>query len=227
MGPQFGAHGRHHTPAAGAHRHPRLAAGRARGSAGAECARGPCAAANDGRRNCKHRVTMMSNALFMSSVAPAAANIDILTQTLCPSNLPLVLLPVRLETRFFTLPDNVTELRVRVYPDTIHVDTHEPGLTTEERRGARSTGSRTGSRPLTPSRGRRRGERWRADSARRGQRGSLACCSPRICHSDPPAVRSSRRCRRSKTRARGGVHRRPDCCRTAGSRSCMRTVRPR
>ncbi len=45
---------------------------------------------------------------------------------------PLVLFPVRLETRFFPLADGRSELRVRVYLDKIHVDTHEPGLTAEE-----------------------------------------------------------------------------------------------
>src|SRR5215831_11522291 len=45
---------------------------------------------------------------------------------------PAVLLPVRLETRFFTLPDSSSELRVRVYPDTVHIDSHEPELTAEE-----------------------------------------------------------------------------------------------
>ena len=47
-------------------------------------------------------------------------------------DLPLLLLPVRLETRFFRKPNGNWELRVRVYPDDIHVDSHEPELTGSE-----------------------------------------------------------------------------------------------
>ncbi|CAG1012344.1 hypothetical protein BURK2_04497 [Burkholderiales bacterium] len=75
----------------------------------------------------------MNNSLFDTSFAPPTLNPAIAPQTLCPGNVPLVLLPVRLETRFFTLPGNVTELRVRVYPDKIHIDTHHQELTTAER----------------------------------------------------------------------------------------------
>jgi hypothetical protein len=42
---------------------------------------------------------------------------------------PVALLPVRLETRFF---DQGTTLRIRIFPDDIHVHTHEPELTTSE-----------------------------------------------------------------------------------------------
>ena len=45
---------------------------------------------------------------------------------------PLVLFPVRLETRFFPQTDGSTDLCVRVYPDKVHVDSHEPKLTADE-----------------------------------------------------------------------------------------------
>ncbi len=47
------------------------------------------------------------------------------------TSLPLVLLPVRLETRFAT-SGNAQELWIRVYPDEIHADSHEPELTDKE-----------------------------------------------------------------------------------------------
>jgi len=45
---------------------------------------------------------------------------------------PVVLFPMRLETRYFPLADGSTELRVRVYPDRVHIDSHEPALTADE-----------------------------------------------------------------------------------------------
>ena len=45
---------------------------------------------------------------------------------------PVVLFPVRLETRFFPQADGSSELRVRVYPDNVHIDSHEPALTSDE-----------------------------------------------------------------------------------------------
>src|SRR5262245_49780580 len=75
----------------------------------------------------------MSIDLFKSGFTIPSSNPAIPAQSLCPGDLPLVLLPVRLETRFFVLQSGVTELRVRVYPDKIHLDSHQPELTTNER----------------------------------------------------------------------------------------------
>src|SRR6185436_8269423 len=49
------------------------------------------------------------------------------------SDRPLALFPVRLETRFFQQPNGGSELRVRVYPDRIHIDSHEEELTQAEK----------------------------------------------------------------------------------------------
>lgn len=46
-------------------------------------------------------------------------------------SLPIALLPVRLETRF-TGPVDAPVLKVRIFPDDLHVDDHEPDLSTEE-----------------------------------------------------------------------------------------------
>ncbi|MBA2769292.1 MAG: hypothetical protein H0U35_09215 [Sporichthyaceae bacterium] len=42
---------------------------------------------------------------------------------------PVLLLPVRVETRFF---DNAQTLKVRIFPDQVHVTAHDPALTADE-----------------------------------------------------------------------------------------------
>ena len=45
---------------------------------------------------------------------------------------PLLLLPVNIETRFIDVGDGLSELWVRIYPDQIAIDAHEPELTLQE-----------------------------------------------------------------------------------------------
>lgn len=74
----------------------------------------------------------MSTQFFASSIVIPRAGVSMPAEPVCPGDLPLVLMPVRLETRFFTLNNGSVELRVRVYPDKIHLDSHERDLTRDE-----------------------------------------------------------------------------------------------
>src|SRR5437773_9608652 len=47
-------------------------------------------------------------------------------------DLPIALLPMRLETRYVTPPDQSTRLRIRIYPDDINTIDHEPTPTADE-----------------------------------------------------------------------------------------------
>ena len=49
------------------------------------------------------------------------------------ANVPIAMLPVRIETRF--APDQ-TALDIRIYPDQVHLDAHEPEFTDDERQAA-------------------------------------------------------------------------------------------
>ena len=48
------------------------------------------------------------------------------------ANVPVALLPVRIETRFLPPTATPTHLWVRIYPDDVHIDVHEPALTDAE-----------------------------------------------------------------------------------------------
>ena len=65
----------------------------------------------------------------LSDAAVTALPPEAMVATLA-AGLPIVLLPVRIEARFFTDP---AELRVRIFPDQLHIEQHEPELTAEER----------------------------------------------------------------------------------------------
>jgi hypothetical protein len=52
--------------------------------------------------------------------------------TTLDASLPILLLPVRIETRFVDNADNQPSLLLRVYPDTISVSSFEPELTSDE-----------------------------------------------------------------------------------------------
>ncbi len=47
------------------------------------------------------------------------------------TDIPLLMLPVRLETRFYRDPNR---LRIRIYPDQIHVNSHQAALSDSEAR---------------------------------------------------------------------------------------------
>ncbi len=75
----------------------------------------------------------MNNHYFRTPFTLPTGNTALSPQRLCPSDAPLVLLPVRIETRFFPAANAMVELRVRIYPDKIHADSHEVALPQVER----------------------------------------------------------------------------------------------
>ncbi|HLX10872.1 MAG TPA: hypothetical protein VKY89_23690 [Thermoanaerobaculia bacterium] len=61
---------------------------------------------------------------------PAASGAP--TQPALDASTPLLLLPVNVETRFMDTAAGQAELWVRIYPDAIAIDAHEPGLADQE-----------------------------------------------------------------------------------------------
>ncbi|MFG1950361.1 hypothetical protein [Micromonospora sp. NPDC048830] len=74
----------------------------------------------------------MTTSSYAVNRPPLASALTQTPWTLSPQA-PAVMLPVRLETRF----DGAT-LKIRVYPDQIHIDDHEPGLMAEEAAAGRA-----------------------------------------------------------------------------------------
>jgi hypothetical protein len=81
-------------------------------------------AAKSGSPACRGNADLVADAL-----APATPD-DVLAALEC--DVPIVLLPVRVETRVLQQPGGSWSLCVRVYPDGIHVDSHEAELTASE-----------------------------------------------------------------------------------------------
>jgi len=79
----------------------------------------------DGRDDLLGRISDLSEGL-LTHFTP-----ELLTATLDGTH-PVAMLPVRIETRFET----PTKLRVRVYPDQLHIDAHDPAFTSAESEGA-------------------------------------------------------------------------------------------
>lgn len=77
-------------------------------------------------------LTAFLTATLLPAVAQPALPPAMLVE-LCKADRPLALFPVRLETRFFAQADGSNELRVRIYPDRIHIDSHEAELTQAEK----------------------------------------------------------------------------------------------
>jgi hypothetical protein len=82
--------------------------------------------------NCQNRIAELAARLEELRTARDAATGRLLGSM--PAKQPLVLFPVRLETRFVTRQGDGegVDFLIRVYPDDIHIDAHEPGLTEEE-----------------------------------------------------------------------------------------------
>jgi hypothetical protein len=74
---------------------------------------------------------------------------------------PLLLLPVRLETRFVSTQGGTgTELLLRIYPDDVQIDTHEPELTVEEERWGRHFWEQGGTVPPGSEQVERQRQAW-------------------------------------------------------------------
>jgi hypothetical protein len=91
----------------------------------------PLAVALQKEVTAQNKVVIKAQANFNPKLAAYQAAVLADPMHSADPGLPLVLLPVRIETAYFPTPQGM-DLVVRVYPDDIHVDTHEPELTQAE-----------------------------------------------------------------------------------------------
>jgi hypothetical protein len=86
---------------------------------------------------------MSSEAELSEALGSATKNVEALVQDfatfdisestrLLSSDLPILLFPIRLETKFDVDSEGIKQLLVRIYPDKIAVQTHEDRLTEDE-----------------------------------------------------------------------------------------------
>jgi hypothetical protein len=83
---------------------------------------------------CPDPITPADRALYstrMTELDQALAGL-LGTPTGVPATVPLVMPPVRLEVRTRPGANGGTDFRIRVYPDSFHIDAHDPRLTADE-----------------------------------------------------------------------------------------------
>lgn len=137
-----------------------------------------------------------------------AAGDEATAVTALDAQTPVAMLPVRIETRFAA---DQRSLAIRIYPDQIHLDAHEPELTDDEREGGQWYWQQRWPATATPRWRRRRGRPSRGGSAP-GARATWPTPSARPTSRGPapPPPRPSLTARGARLRGRARS-RRPRC----------------
>ena len=83
----------------------------------------------------KRSVSTLQNSIISMVSKPGIRNFESAQLPIMSINRPILLFPVRLETKFKLVESNGNrklELWIRIYPDEISIQTHEPNLTEDE-----------------------------------------------------------------------------------------------